>query len=481
MDARDPRSGDSMKADPITPEGVLVTDAPPESDDWLAARRGGITGTDLPKILGLTKYGNALSVWLDKRGELDDAAGEAARWGNLLEDPVAQEWAARHGAKVERVGVLANTERPWVRASLDRLVVHGMCPDGGFDCGLEVKTRSAFKADEYRSGVPDDVLAQVEWGLIATGLHHMHVAVLIGGQRMESLRVDRDEQVEAYLLDALKTDYQVNFELSGKGGLEFAHRYQPDLILLDAMMPDMDGFSVCTELRAHAETSAIPIIFVTARESPEDEARALEIGASDFMAKPVNLAVLCARVRTQLTLKRHCDMLRSLTLTDPLTGILNRRAFDQTIVKQWRRCGASQKPLSMILADLDHFKAFNDVYGHPAGDDCLRAVAKVFGQAAQRPQDLVARYGGEEFVILLPELDLPGAEIVAGRVILGLKALNMDHAASDTASRVTASLGVASIVPALQAPEILLSTADTFLYRAKDRGRDQFVSGIAGV
>ncbi|MBF8179105.1 diguanylate cyclase [Herminiimonas contaminans] len=284
-----------------------------------------------------------------------------------------------------------------------------------------------------------------------------------------------------YLLDALKEDYQVNFELSGKAGIEFAHQYRPDLILLDAMMPEMDGFSVCAQLRAHAETSAIPIIIVTSLDSPEDEARALEIGASDFMPKSVNLAVLRARVRTQLTMKRQGDMLRSLTLADPLTGLSNRRALDATIAKEWRRCARSQVPLSMILADLDHFKSFNDAYGHPAGDDCLKAVAKVFIQAAQRPQDLVARYGGEEFVILLPEVDLLGAEIVAGGVMVALKTLNMAHAASDTGSRVTTSMGVASIVPGMQAPEILLSTADTFLYRAKNLGRDQFVSGMVGV
>lgn len=247
------------------------------------------------------------------------------------------------------------------------------------------------------------------------------------------------------------------------------------------MMPEMDGFSVCAQLRAHAETSAIPIIIVTSLDSPEDEARALEIGASDFMPKSVNLAVLRARVRTQLTMKRQGDMLRSLTLADPLTGLSNRRALDATIAKEWRRCARSQVPLSMILADLDHFKSFNDAYGHPAGDDCLKAVAKVFIQAAQRPQDLVARYGGEEFVILLPEVDLLGAEIVAGGVMVALKTLNMAHAASDTGSRVTTSMGVASIVPGMQAPEILLSTADTFLYRAKNLGRDQFVSGMVGV
>lgn len=298
--------------------------------------------------------------------------------------------------------------------------------------------------------------------------------------RPRILIVDGVRTNAQYLLDALKEDYQVHFELSGKAGIEFAHRYQPDLILLDAMMPEMDGFSVCTELRAHAETSAIPIIIVTSLDSPEVEARALEIGASDFMPKSVNLAVLRARVRTQLTMKRQGDMLRLLTLADPLTGLSNRRGLDETIAKEWRRCARSQVPLSMILADLDHFKSFNDAYGHPAGDDCLKAVAKVFIQAAQWPQNLVARYGGEEFVILLPEVNLLGAEIVADGVMVALKTLNMAHAASNAGSRVTTSMGVASIVPGTQAPEILLSTADTFLYRAKDLGRNQFVSGMAG-
>ena len=184
----------------MTPTGVLVTVAEPESDEWFAARREGITGTDLPKILGLTKYGNALSVWLDKRGELDDDAGEAALWGQILEDPVAQEWARRHGAEVVPVGVLANAERPWIRASLDRLVAD--CPDGAGACGLEIKTRSAFKSKLFRSEIPDDVLAQTTWGLLTTGLHHMHVAVLIGGQELRTFRVDRDDKIEAYLLKA---------------------------------------------------------------------------------------------------------------------------------------------------------------------------------------------------------------------------------------------------------------------------------------
>lgn len=187
----------------VTPTGVLATDAAPDTDEWFAARRLGITGTDLPKILGETKYGNALSVWMDKRGELaDDGAGEAARWGHILEEPVAQEWAEREGATVRRIGVVAHAEQSWLRASLDRVVDE--CPDGDEACGLEIKTRSAFKATDWRDGMPDDVLAQVAWGRLVTGLDHMHVAALIGGQRLTAFRYDRDDVLEAYLLDAAR-------------------------------------------------------------------------------------------------------------------------------------------------------------------------------------------------------------------------------------------------------------------------------------
>jgi putative phage-type endonuclease len=184
----------------LTPTGVLVTDAAPASDDWFKARRGGITGTDLPKILGDTRYGNALSVWLDKRDELpDDEAGEAAFWGNELEEPIARVWADRNATHVRPVGVLAKVDEPWMRASLDRTVIE--CPDTHAlkACGLEVKTRTAFKDADWKDGIPDDVLAQTTWGLMVTGFHHMHVAALIGGQKLRQYRVDRDHALEMYL------------------------------------------------------------------------------------------------------------------------------------------------------------------------------------------------------------------------------------------------------------------------------------------
>lgn len=181
----------------------VITDAAPETDEWFAARRMGITATDVVKILGLSKYGNALGVYHDKRGELEpDKGGPAAEWGHLLEDVVAQKWAADNGFTVARVGVLANRDQPWQLAALDRLV------DGCGDCWLEVKCRSAFKAGAFRDDVPDDVLAQVAWQRMVTGLDHGHVAVLIGGNDLREFRYDRDPDVEAYVLDEARAVWQ---------------------------------------------------------------------------------------------------------------------------------------------------------------------------------------------------------------------------------------------------------------------------------
>lgn len=182
----------------ITPTGVLVYDGPPVTDEWFTARRRGITATDIAQILDMSEHGNARSVWLDKQGmKPDDQSGEAALWGNLLEDPVAQEWARRNSAQVAPVGILARAGESWKLASLDRIVLD--CPDGDGRCGLEVKTRSAFVAGKWRDDIPDDVLAQVMWGIHVSGFDHMHVAALIGGQRMESYRVDRDDTVISYI------------------------------------------------------------------------------------------------------------------------------------------------------------------------------------------------------------------------------------------------------------------------------------------
>ena len=277
---------------------------------------------------------------------------------------------------------------------------------------------------------------------------------------------------------ALQAEQEVLFALDGARALELARTQHPDLILLDAVMPGMDGYAVCAALRAAPETRDIPVIFVTALTSPEDETRALEAGAADFISKPVNAAVVRARVRTQLTVKRQADALRALTLTDSLTGVANRRAFDERLHAEWRRCARAGLPVALILVDVDHFKLYNDHYGHQAGDASLVQVAAALRRSAGRPQDLVARYGGEEFAILLPQLGTSGAEGVARRLRDELAMLDMPHAASPTAGRITASMGLACMVPReSQSATALVAAADALLYQAKAGGRNQYRMG----
>jgi diguanylate cyclase (GGDEF)-like protein len=295
--------------------------------------------------------------------------------------------------------------------------------------------------------------------------------ILVVDDAMENIQI---------LHGALQDEHEVLFAMDGPRALEIARTQQPDLILLDAVMPGMDGYAVCKELLASPETSDIPVIFVTALKSPEDETRALGAGAADFISKPVNAAVVRARVRTQLTVKRQRDALRALILTDALTGVANRRAFDERFDAEWRRCGRAGLPVALILVDIDHFKLYNDHYGHQAGDATLVQFATAMRRAAARTQDLVARYGGEEFAILLPQLDGRGATGVAHRLMTELAQLAIPHAASPTASHLTASMGIACMVPGEHSiPADLIQVADALLYQAKAEGRNRYRLGSA--
>jgi len=290
--------------------------------------------------------------------------------------------------------------------------------------------------------------------------------LLIVDDAMENIQI---------LNHVLGEEHEVLFAMNGERALELAHQHQPDLILLDAVMPGMDGYEVCAALRASADVRGIPIIFVTALTTPEDETRALEAGAVDFITKPFNVAVVRARVRTHLTLKRQSDAMRELTLTDALTGIANRRSFNDAIQNEWRRCARSAMPLSLVMIDIDHFKRYNDAYGHQAGDACLKQVADTMLQCAGRSPDLLARYGGEEFVILLPQADSPGAQTVAERILESVRALAIPHRMSSVSDAVTVSLGVATLMPDKgSSPEALVRCADDALYQAKKDGRNRF-------
>ncbi len=278
------------------------------------------------------------------------------------------------------------------------------------------------------------------------------------------------------LAEALRADYRVKVATGGKTALELANKPEtrPDLILLDVMMPEMDGYEVCRRLKQNPVTQNIPVIFVTAKNDVTDEERGLRLGAMDYIAKPFHLAVVKARVQSHVSLKMKNDMLESLALIDGLTGIPNRRRFDGTLETEWKRAMRGGTALAIIMADIDFFKAYNDHYGHGAGDECLKAVAQALSGALGRPSDILARYGGEEFVAVMPDTEGHGARQLAERCCANVTALGLPHRFSGAADHVTISAGYAALHPATgQSPMELLEMADKMLYQAKEQGRDR--------
>lgn len=260
---------------------------------------------------------------------------------------------------------------------------------------------------------------------------------------------------------------------SGKDAVRLAQQDPPDLILLDVMMPDMDGYEVLRQLKDHTATREVPVIFVTAMSDSVDETRGLAMGAVDYVAKPFVVPVLKARVKNHLELKRKSDLLARLAQIDGLTGISNRRHLETRLGQEWDRCQRHGRPLSLIMIDVDHFKPFNDHYGHGHGDDCLRHVSRALSACTRRSGDMLARYGGEEFVALLPDTTAEQAARTAEELRKTIQSLGIAHHYSSSAGVVTASLGVATLVPGkLSSVNQLMETADKALYLAKRAGRN---------
>lgn len=283
------------------------------------------------------------------------------------------------------------------------------------------------------------------------------------------------------LYQVFGAEYQVFMATSGAQALEMCKKNQPDLILLDIVMPDMDGFEVCAKIKENPETRAIPVIFLTALNDAAEETRGLELGAVDFIAKPVNPAVVQARVRTHLTVKKQSDILRELAFLDGLTGVYNRRFFDQQLQVELARSIRTGNPLALIMLDIDYFKRYNDHYGHQAGDECLRQIALALKGCLRRPADLLARYGGEEFVCILPETDFDAALDLAASMEQTVRRLQIPHAGSEMAAIVTISLGVAGRGnDRLDSVETLMVVADKQLYQAKAAGRGRVCGSLLG-
>lgn len=263
---------------------------------------------------------------------------------------------------------------------------------------------------------------------------------------------------------------------------------RPDMVLLDIVLPDIDGFEVARRLRQLERPGDwTPIIFLTSMTKDEDLEKGIAAGGDDYIYKPVSDVVLGAKIRAMqriiqmryslLVLTRKLDTanqeLKRLTSLDGLTGIANRRHFDEMLLREWRRSMRQGAEFSILMCDVDLFKAYNDTLGHHAGDDCLRQIAQALTVAMDRGGDLVARYGGEEFAIILPETSLAGGQVVAERMRQAIEALNLDHPTAP-GGKITASFGLASGVAMPETDPIqLVKAADKALYEAKRAGRNQ--------
>ena len=276
-----------------------------------------------------------------------------------------------------------------------------------------------------------------------------------------------------------RKDMQFNVitAISGHDALEKAMAEKPDLILLDVVMPGMDGFEVLAQLKESDSMKNVPVIFISGRTDEEDEEKGLLLGAVDYIAKPFKKAIVMARISTHLKIVEQMRLIERLSLIDSLTNIPNRRNFDKYMANEWKRALREKNPISLLMVDVDYFKQFNDKHGHRQGDEVLKKVAAELTSVLRRPADLAARWGGEEFAVLLPNTGLDGAGYVAEQIRLKTENTTVPNiTGKDGASLlgVTVSVGVASEYPtADKSIADLVERADKALYIAKETGRNR--------
>lgn len=275
----------------------------------------------------------------------------------------------------------------------------------------------------------------------------------------------------------LEDEYEIIFARSGEKALDIARRSPPDLILLDVVMPGLDGYETCRRIKQDPALANVPIIFTTGLDSIECEIQGLAAGAIDYVTKPVQPVALRRRVSNHVDLKQMRDQLENLAMVDQLTGLGNRRMLETLLTEEMTRLVRGAENLSIILVDIDFFKQFNDIYGHLDGDRCIRKVAGALGGAMRRSGDLCVRYGGEEFACVLPRTDLSGAMHRAELLRQRVEELAILHGGSSCASFITISAGVASqrCRPGMSMNE-WFENADRQLYASKSGGRNR-ISG----
>ena len=269
------------------------------------------------------------------------------------------------------------------------------------------------------------------------------------------------------LASCLKDDYQVKVATNGARCLELAGiSPEPDLILLDILMPDMDGYEICQQLKQNESTRHIPVIFVTAKDNDDEEEKGFSLGAVDYITKPIRPAVVVARVKTHVMLKRQHDLLARMAMRDQLTGLYNRHYLFDAACRKIARAMRHQYSVCLLMIDVDHFKKINDTHGHVVGDEVLKGIASLM-DACSRQEDVAARFGGEEFVVLLGHCEIADALEKSQQLLASIEQLKPGGI------EVTVSIGVAELSSSGETFGDLLGRADMALYKAKDNGRNR--------
>jgi diguanylate cyclase (GGDEF)-like protein len=311
-----------------------------------------------------------------------------------------------------------------------------------------------------------DIIIKNEHGVAEFHLNKLMI------QRAKILLID-DEPLNTDLLAfSLEREYLVKAVNSGEQALSLLKRFIPDLILLDIRMPNMDGFEVLSRLKSNQQTADIPVIFVTGEDSTDDELKGFELGAVDYVRKPFKIPLVLARISIHIDLKRKNDVLENLACADGLTGISNRRKFDESLEILYQAALQNKSPLGLVMLDIDFFKQYNDYYGHSPGDDCLKKVASMLADVAKRATDIVARVGGEEFALILPNVTGSQLKKITNEIHQAMRQLAISHANSVVSNYVTVSIGAISVLPKCAGGiETLFERVDDLLYQAKAAGR----------
>lgn len=319
--------------------------------------------------------------------------------------------------------------------------------------------------------------------------------------RITVLLVDDQPMIAEAVRRALEEEKDIEFHYcpDPTKAIKVANKIKPTIILQDLIMPEVNGLMMVKFFRVNRETSQVPIIVLSTKEDPKIKSDAFALGINDYLIKLPDKIELIARLRyhsTAYIYHKQRDVayaalqesqrqlheanleLEKLSSLDGLTGIANRRQFDTVLSKEWQRAIRNRNPISLLMLDIDYFKLYNDTYGHPKGDSCLKKIAHILQENEKRPADLASRYGGEEFAVILPETDGRGAKEIAHTILEMIRKSTIPHKTSKVSKCLTASIGVATMTAERgHLPDLLIAHADRALYQAKDLGRNQVVVG----